>query len=229
MSFTNRTELLLSSDEFKAVQNAKICVFGVGGVGCYVVELLVRCGAQNITIVDFDKVDETNINRQIIATTKTVGELKVDAMKKRAQEINPKCNICAINMAFNEQNKSEFKLSNFDFVIDAIDSVCDKLLLIKECKIANVNIISAMGAGNKIDVPSFEICDIYKTQNDGLAKKMRKLLREEGITSLNVCYSKATSISNKTIGSIAYYPACAGSVIAGYVINQIIKGEQKWF
>lgn len=225
MEFSSRTNLLLTPIQKNSIENAKVCVFGVGGVGGYVCELLVRCGIKRLTIVDFDIVEISNLNRQIIATTKTIGLQKVEAMKNRIEEINPNCQVEPINFAYNEQNKNSFNLKEFDYVVDAIDSVPDKVLLIKECQKEGVKIISAMGAGNKIETPSFQICDIYKTQNDGLAKKMRKLLKEAGVKKLDVCFSGANSLPNKTIGSIAYYPACAGSVIAGYVINQIIKGD----
>lgn len=228
MSFLERTEKLLTPNQMKRLKNANICVFGCGGVGGYVIEMLVRSGVSNLTVVDFDKVDETNINRQIIATTKTVGKPKVEVIKERCKEINPKINITAINAKFNEQTKNSFNIKSFDFVVDAIDDVKNKLLLILFAKENNVSIISAMGAGNKIEMPNFKICDIYKTENDGLAKKMRKLLKENGVKKLNVCFTNTKSIPSKNVGSIAYYPAMAGCTIACFVIEEIIKGEEKW-
>lgn len=226
MSFLDRTQKLLSKQQMERLQNANICVFGCGGVGGYVIEMLVRSGVSNLTIVDFDKVDETNINRQIIATTKTVGLKKVDVVEKRCKEINPQISIQKFDEKFNETTKSKFEMEKFDFVVDAIDDVKNKLLLILTAKEKNVKIISAMGAGNKVDIPHFTICDIFKTENDGLAKKMRKLLRESGVKSLTVCCSNSKSLPLEQVGSIAYYPAMAGCTIASWVINEIIKGEK---
>ena len=226
MDFLDRTRKLLSKKQMESLQKANICVFGCGGVGGYVIEMLARSGVNNLTVVDFDTVDETNINRQIIATTKTVGKKKVDVISKRCKEINPNINIKAVDKKFTEQTKDDFDFEKFDFIVDAIDDVKNKLLLILLAKAKGVKIISAMGAGNKIEMPSFKICDIFKTENDGLAKKMRKLLKENGVKNLTVCCSNSKSLPIKEVGSIAYYPAMAGCTIACYVINEIFKGDE---
>ena len=226
MDFLDRTRKLLSKSEMDRLENSNVCVFGCGGVGGYVIEMLVRSGVGSLTIVDFDKIDETNINRQIIATTKTVGLQKVDVITKRCKEINPNVKITAIDSRFDEQTKNDFDLEKFSFVVDAIDDVPNKLQLILLAKEKNVNIISAMGAGNKIEMPNFKICDIFKTENDGLAKKMRKLLKENGVKNLTVCCCNSKSLPLKEVGSIAYYPAIAGCTIACYVIGEIIKGDK---
>lgn len=226
VDFLDRTKKLLSKAEMDRLSHANICVFGCGGVGGYTVEMLTRSGVGSLTVVDFDKVDVTNINRQIIATTKTVGRKKVDVISERCKEINPEIKINAIDARFDEQTKNDFNIEQFDFVVDAIDDVKNKLLLILLAKEKNVKIISAMGAGNKIEMPNFKICDIFKTENDGLAKKMRKLLKENGIKNLTVCCSNSKSLPLKEVGSIAYYPAIAGCTIACYVTSEIIKGEK---
>ena len=228
MDFLQRQSVLLTKSGQEAIKNAKICVFGCGGVGGYAIEMLVRCGVESLTVVDFDVVENSNINRQIIATTKTIGQKKVEAVKNRCNEINPNCKITALDIRFSQETKNSINFEDFDFIVDAIDDVQNKVLLIKEAQNAGVKIISAMGAGNKTDIPSFKICDIYKTENDGLAKKMRKLLRQAGVESLVVCSSNSKSQKNDVVGSIAYYPAMAGCTVASYVINEIIKGEEKW-
>ena len=198
MGFLDRTEKLLTQDEMERLKKAKICIFGCGGVGGYVIEMLARSGVCNLTVVDFDTVDETNINRQIIATTKTVGLRKVDVIEARCKEINPVVNLTKFFDRFEEKTKNKFDIEKFDYVVDAIDDVQNKLLLILTAKEKNVKIISAMGAGNKIEMPNFKICDIFKTENDGLAKKMRKLLKENGVKNLTVCCSNSKSLPLKT-------------------------------
>ncbi len=223
MDFEERTKRLLADEQIEKLHNSNVIVFGLGGVGGYAVEMLVRAGVGNLTVVDFDKVDVTNINRQIIATTLSVGMLKTEAVCERAKIINPSINIRPISKRISEENLSEFNLGDYDFIIDAIDSVADKLALIKEAKRLNKNIVSAMGAGNRLAVPEFRVVDIYKTENDGLAKKMRKLLREAGVKNLPVVSSKQEFIPSSELGSISYFPAMAGVTIGAYVINEIIK------
>lgn len=223
MDFQERTKRLLTKEQVEKLNNANIIVFGLGGVGGYVVEMLVRAGVGNLTLVDFDKVDETNINRQIIATTATVGMLKTDATFNRAKSINPSVNITLLSKRISSENILEFNLSDYDYIVDAIDSVPDKVALIKEARRLNKNIVSAMGAGNRLGVPEFKVTDIYKTENDGLAKKMRKLLREEGVKDLTVVSSRQDFISSSELGSISYFPAMAGVTLGAFVINEIIK------
>lgn len=223
MDFQERTKRLLTKEQVEKINNANIIVFGLGGVGGYVVEMLVRAGVGNLTLVDFDKVDETNINRQIIATTATVGMLKTEATFNRAKSINPSVNITLLSKRISSENILGFNLSDYDYIVDAIDSVPDKVALIKEAKRLNKNIVSAMGAGNRLGVPEFRVTDIYKTENDGLAKKMRKLLREEGVKDLTVVSSRQDFISSSELGSISYFPAMAGVTLGAFVINEIIK------
>ncbi len=220
-----RCEILLGSKQLQKIKNSCILVFGVGGVGGYAVEMLARCGVGKIILVDFDKVDETNINRQIIALNSTIGKSKVSVMKDRILDINPDLVVETFEERVSSDNISKFFEGKIDFVVDAIDSIDDKVALIKYCKENNINIVSALGAGNRAGIPNFEVCDIYKTQNDGLARKLRKLLKDEGILDLAVVYTKDTpqKTENNVVGSIAYYPAVSGCMMASYVINKIIE------
>lgn len=221
----DRTKILIGENGINNLSHSKVAVIGVGGVGGYVCHLLARAGIGNMTIVDFDTVDETNINRQIVATTKTVGLNKVDVMKAQLLEINPALKLEAINSRISSENIGEIlpKDAGFDFVIDAIDSVKDKIDLICYCKQNAIEIVSAMGAGNRAEVPKFEVLDIYKTSNDGLAKVIRKKLRERGVEKLTVVTSTQKPIkhSENVVGSISYQPAMCGCVIAGYVIEKL--------
>ena len=225
MSFDDRTKALIGEEKVDLLKNKKVIVFGVGGVGGYAVEMFARTGIQNITIVDFDVVSESNINRQIIANVNSVGKLKVDCFKERILSINPNCKVTAIPQKIDENNLEEFNLKEYDFVVDCIDMLNSKVALIKYCKENNIIIISSMGAGNRYEMPKFEICDISKTKNDGLARALRYKLRKLGINHTTVCYSSQDAKKQKIIGSIAYFPAMAGINIGAYVINQILKGE----
>ena len=188
--------------------------------------MLARCAIENLTLVDFDAVSESNINRQIIANISTVGKLKVDCFKERILSINPNCKVKALSVKLDENNVSDFNLEQYDFVIDCIDMLKSKVALIKYCKENNINIISSMGAGNRTQIPQFEICDISKTQNDGLARALRYSLRKIGINHTMVCYTNQPAKKQKVIGSIAYFPAMAGINIAAWVINQFIGDEK---
>lgn len=224
MSFLDRTKLLIGDKNIAKLCDAKVIVFGVGGVGGYVVEMLARAGVGSITIVDFDRVDETNINRQIIALHSTIGCPKTDLFKARIEDINPDIKVNAICDKVCKENIDKFNLTDYDYVVDAIDIVTDKVELIKSCHSLGVEIISAMGAGNRFCTPDFKCCDIYDTYNDGLAKILRKRLREEGITHHKVVFTPQDSTPNgRVVGSISYYPAMCGCVIASVVINDIIN------
>lgn len=224
MTFLDRTELLIGADKLQKLKDSKVIVFGLGGVGGYVAEMLVRSGIGSLTIVDFDTVDVTNINRQIIALHSTMGKSKTDLFKARLLDINPDLKLTAIDKKVCKENVSDFDLSQYDYVVDAIDIVTDKIELIKECHRLNIKSVSAMGAGNRYSVPTFTCCDIFKTHNDGLAKILRKRLKEEGVTSHNVVFTSQDSVSNgRVVGSIAYYPAMCGCVLASVVINDLIK------
>ena len=219
----DRSILLLGEENFDLIAKSNVLVVGVGDVGGYVAEFLVRTGVQNITIVDFDVIDETNLNRQIIALKNNVGKVKVDELKRRLLAINNNLNIIAINQKVTKDNVEDILTSQkFNYVIDAIDSKINKADLIACAKQKNIPIISSMGAGNRLGIPQFEIKDIYNTQDDGLAKVMRKLLRERNVKSLNVCVCKQPSVKTSgKIGSVVYFPACAAAIICGYVVEEL--------
>lgn len=220
-----RTEILLG-DKIKKLFKANVIVFGVGGVGGYVTEMLVRSGVGNITIVDFDVVDISNKNRQIIALDSTIGKPKVEVMRDRLLDINKECKVAIFNEKLTPENIEKFELDKYDYVIDAIDMVTSKLALIKYCYEKNIPIISAMGAGNRVGTPKFEIADIYKTYNDGLAKVMRSNLKKLGVKKHKVCFTSDIATPNgDTIGSIAYYPAMCGCVLSSFVIEELIGGK----
>lgn len=221
-----RTEILLG-DDIQKLHNSNVIVFGVGGVGGYVAEMLVRSGVGNITIVDFDNVDISNKNRQIIALDSTIGKAKVDVMADRLHDICNFCNVTKINAKLLPENIEEFHLDRYDYIIDAIDMVSSKLSLIVYAHENNLPIISAMGAGNRVGIPSFKVADIFETYNDGLAKVLRKKLRENNISKHTVVFTENIATPNgDTIGSIAYYPAMCGCVLSAYVIEKLI-GEKK--
>ena len=232
MDIFQRARALYSEEQFKRINNAKVIVFVVGVVGGYVIEALVRNGISNITIVDFDKVEESNINRQIIATTKTIGRKKVDVMKERILDINPDAIVTAIDKFYLPENTNEFDLKKYDYVIDAIDTMSAKKELIRNAKLVGSPIISALGAGNKIDPTKLEVTDIYKTSVDPLAKILRHELKEMGIKDLKVVYSKETPIKvneefdkkrRASVGSTSFVPSSMGLIIASEVIKDLIK------
>ena len=204
------------------LKNAKVIVFGVGGVGGYAVEALVRAGISDITVVDNDFVSESNINRQIIALNSTVGKLKTEVIKDRILDINPNARVFTESIFFDENSKIDF--SKFDFVIDCIDSVSSKIHLIKCANESNVKIISAMGTGNKICPEKLEIADIKDTSYCPLARRVRTLLKKEGIYSLPCVYSKEEAKKCEGVpASISFVPSVAGLLMASYVIRELIK------
>ena len=225
MEIFERTISLIGEKNIKTLQSKKIIIFGVGGVGGYVVEMLARSGIGHLTLVDFDVVSESNLNRQIIATADTVGKLKVDCFKNRIANINPNCEVKTIAKKLEETNVQDFELNSYDYVIDCIDMLNSKVALIKFCKESDIKIISSMGAGNRFEVPKFEICDISKTKNDGLARALRYKLRKIGINHLMVCYTEQPAKKQKIVGSIAYFPAMAGITIGAYIVNQFVNLE----
>lgn len=239
----SRTELLIGKDGVEKLTNSKVCVFGIGGVGSYVVEGLVRSGIGNFILVDSDKVDITNLNRQIIATTKTVGESKVQVAKKRILEINPEANVEVYEEFFMPDSKDVFD-NTVDYVIDCVDTVTAKIEIIMRAKSLNIPVISCMGTGNKLDPTKFEVTDIYKTEICPLAKVMRKELKNRGIKDLKVVYSKETPVSQDKIlenlkiekeelktkrvpGSISFVPSVAGLITAGEVVKDILGINNK--
>ena len=224
--WTDRTKILIGEAGLKTLEKSSVAVIGVGGVGGYVATSLARCGIGNLTIIDFDTIDETNINRQVVANAKTVGKVKVDVLKEMLLSINPKINVEAIQKRISKDNLTDILSSKFDYVVDCIDSVADKVELICFCKQNGLNIISAMGAGNRVDIPNFQVVDVYKTCNDGLAKVMRKKLRERGVDALDVVTSSQMPLKHEQseVGSIAYQPAMCGMVVSAFVVNKLLKG-----
>lgn len=242
-NWLNRTEILIGKENMQKLQNSNVIVFGLGGVGSYVVEGLIRSGIENIAIIDKDVVDITNINRQIIANTKTIGMPKVQVETERILNINPNANIIkiqefvtkeniveimnTINNYFKRTNKNSFINSNgfvVDYAIDAIDTVSSKLEIIKFCYENNIKLISSMGTGNKLNAGKFEITDITKTSVCPLAKVIRKELKKIGIPHLKVLYSKEESIKTgiNITASISFVPSVAGLLISGEVVKEII-------
>jgi tRNA A37 threonylcarbamoyladenosine dehydratase len=245
----SRTELLLGKAAMAVLRQSTVAVFGIGGVGSYAVEALARSGVGHFALVDDDKVCQTNLNRQLIATRKTIGSPKVEVMKQRILEINPKAQVETHICFYTAENAAEFDLHRFHYIVDAIDTVSSKLTLIIGAKDAGVPIISCMGAGNKLDPTRFEVADIKKTSVCPLAKVMRKELKIRGISDLKVVYSKEPPIKprqdenlsckmhcicpkgtlrsfptrRQVPGSIAFVPSVAGLIIAGEVIKDLIK------
>lgn len=226
-NWLNRTETLIGKENIRKLQNSNVIVFGLGGVGSYTVEGLVRSGIQNICIVDKDIVDITNINRQLVADIETIGRNKVDVQEERILRINKTAKVIKINKFVKKDNIEEIMKSfpHIDYVIDAIDTVSSKLEIIKYCYLNNINIISSMGTGNKLDASRFEITDIFKTSVCPLAKVMRKELKKLDIKSLTVLYSKEEPIKTNlnTPASISFVPSVAGLLIAGKVVKDLIK------
>ena len=230
----SRTELLLGSEAMEKLAKSRVAVFGVGGVGGYVVEALARSGVGAIDIVDSDKVNETNINRQIIATYQTLGQYKVDAMKERIGEINPECIVNVHRCFYLPENKDEFDFSKYSYVVDAVDTVTAKIQLVMEAKECGTPIISSMGAGNKLNPADFEVTDIYKTSVCPLAKVMRHELKKRGVKNLKVVYSKEQPVDVPAVredgvtkravpGSVAFVPSVVGLIIASEVIKDLIN------
>lgn len=186
----SRTELLLGKEAMERLSSARVAVFGVGGVGGYVVEALVRSGVGAIDIIDNDKVCLTNLNRQIIATMSTVGQYKVDVMRDRILDINPECQVHVHKCFYLPETQEQFDFTQYDYVVDAIDTVTGKIALVMHAKESGVPIISSMGAGNKLNPAAFEVADIYKTSVDPLARVMRRELKKRGVEKLKVVYSK---------------------------------------
>lgn len=228
----SRTELLIGKSAVEKLAKSRVAVFGVGGVGGYVVEALVRSGIGTLDLIDNDDVSTSNINRQIIATTKTVGLSKVGVAKERALEINPDVKINVYQMFYTSETESQFDFSQYDYVVDAIDTVVGKLSLVEKSKSAGVPIICAMGAGNKLDPTKFEVADISETSVCPLARVMRTELKKRNITDVKVVYSKeipqktdlVDEKTGKSIpGSISFVPSVVGLIIAGEVIKDLIK------
>ncbi len=241
----SRTQMLLGEEALATLQNARVAVFGIGGVGGYTVEALVRSGIGAIDIIDNDKVCLSNLNRQIIATGDTVGRLKTEVMKERILSINPDVEVYEHPCFFLPENAEQFDFTQYDYVVDAVDTVTAKIALVMEAKKAGVPIISSMGAGNKLDPTAFEVADIYKTSVCPLAKVMRRELKKRDIEQLKVVYSKEVPLQpvaedqvdtdadatkdaefksgkrRSAPGSVAFVPSVVGLIIAGEVIKDL--------
>ena len=226
-----RTEILIGTEALNKIKQSKILIVGIGGVGGYVAEALARTGIGKIDLIDNDVVSESNINRQIIALTDTIGKLKVECMKERINQINPSCDVKAINQFLTKENINELDL-NYDYVVDAIDTVSAKLALIERCTKEDIKIISAMGTGNKLNPAKLTITDLSKTTICPLPRVVRYELRKKGINHLKVCYSTEEpakvivsdeNSSRHAPGSISFVPSAAGLLIASEIVREIIK------
>lgn len=250
----SRTRMLLGNEAMDRLSKARVAVFGVGGVGGYIAEALARSGVGNIELIDSDRVSMSNINRQIIATLDTVGRFKTEVMRERIMSINPMANVNVRNMFFLPENSHEFDFTQYDYVVDAVDTVTAKLSIVMKCDETNVPVISSMGAGNKLNPTMFEVADIYKTSVCPLAKVMRQELKKRGIKKLKVVYSKEIPVkpletNEKVMGrdneicddgqgqaassfkkippaSIAFVPSVVGLIIASEVVKDIALGSK---
>ena len=241
----SRTELLFGKEAIKRLSQCRVAVFGIGGVGGYVCEALARSGIGAFDLIDDDKVCLTNINRQIIATQKTVGRYKVDVMKERILDINPEARVNTYKCFFLPENASDFPFDKYDYVVDSIDTVTAKIELVMSSQKAGVPIMSSMGAGNKLDPTKFRVADIYKTHMDPLAKVIRRELKKRGVKNLKVVYSEEEPVTpfedaaeaqadceserhdpkrRNLPGSTAFVPSVAGLIIAGEVIKDLTGG-----
>ena len=243
----SRTELLLGKEAMNRLEGARVAVFGIGGVGGYVCEALARSGVGKLDLIDNDKVCMSNLNRQIIATRKTVGQYKTEVMKDRILDINPEAKVNIHNCFFLPDNADEFPFEEYDYVVDAVDTVTAKIALVMKCKELDIPIISSMGAGNKLDASAFRVTDIYKTKVCPLAKVMRRELKKRGVKKLKVVYSEEKPVrpledmsiscrqhcvcppgtdrkctERRDIpGSIAFVPSVAGLILAGEVVKDL--------
>ena len=228
----SRTELLLGAEAMKTLSNARVAVFGIGGVGSYVTEALARSGVGALDLIDNDTVSLTNINRQIIATRDTIGLYKVDVASSRIHSINPDCVVTTYKTFYLPETESTFDFSQYDYIVDAIDTVAGKIALAVNAKSADTPIISSMGTGNKLDPTMFRVADLYDTKVCPLCKVMRRECRRRGIDKLKVVYSEEEPLSplasdevtfrRQTPGSTAFTPGVAGLIIAGEVVKDLI-------
>lgn len=247
----SRTELLLGKAAMEKLSKARVAVFGIGGVGGYVCEALVRSGVGAFDLVDNDKVSPSNLNRQIIATGRTIGRYKTDVMKERILDINPDADVKIHKCFFMPENADEFPFEEYDYVVDAVDTVTAKIELVMKCKEKNIPIISSMGAGNKLDGSCFKVADIYKTKVCPLAKVMRRELKKRGVKNLKVVYSEEIPVSPRDMeegfkegicnsseeqkntrrsipGSVAFVPSVAGLIIAGEVVKDLAGNNREY-
>ncbi len=238
MDFTSRTEALLGKDAITKLNNARVAIFGLGGVGGFVVEALVRAGVGEIAVIDFDTVSLTNINRQIIATVNTIGRKKTDLIKERALSINPNIKVNTFDLFYSDETESQFDFSNYDYIVDAVDTVSAKVKIILNAINNGVSVISCMGTGNKLDPTAFKVEDISKTSYCPLAKAVRHELKKHGVENgVKVLFSTEQPLKTlvtiedenkkdgRAPGSISFVPPVAGLIIGGQVIKDLI-GEK---
>lgn len=234
----SRTAALLGDEAMRALSAARVAVFGIGGVGGHVAEGLARSGVGSLDLIDADTVSESNLNRQLIALSSTLGRYKADAMRERILDINPEAHVAAHKIFYSAETAESFDLSSYDYIVDAIDTVTSKLLLIERAKALNVPIISSMGTGNKLAPTALEIADVYKTSVCPLARVMRTELRRRGIRSLKVLYSREeprrvtvpdpAHPSRHSPASVAFVPSVAGLIIAGEVVKDIVAAKKQY-
>ena len=229
----SRTEMLIGNEGMEKLKDAKVAIFGIGGVGSFVCEGLARSGVGNFILIDYDRIDESNINRQLIATADTIGKCKVDLMRERILQINPNANVEVHKEFYMADSQTDIITEDLSYAVDCVDTIMAKIAIICKCEAIGVPVISSMGTGNKLDPTMFEVADIYDTTVCPLAKIMKKDLRKRGIEKLKVVYSKEHPINTndcainrdrkyKVKGSISFVPSVAGLIIAGEVIKDIV-------
>lgn len=226
-----RTEALLGAEAIMRLKNARVALFGVGGVGSFAAEALVRAGVGHLTFIDGDVVSETNLNRQLVALHSTLGRSKAHVMRERALDINPMADVTALDIFYTAETADDIDFKSFDYVADAIDMVSSKLLIAEKCEEFGIRLISAMGAGNKLAPEAFIVCDIFKTDSCPLARVMRRELRARGIRKMNVVFSPEAPITpvltaegKRIVGSVSFVPSSAGLVLAGKIIRDLVEG-----
>ncbi len=231
----SRTELLFGKDNMEKLKKARVAVFGIGGVGGYTVEALARSGVGALDLIDSDRVTLTNLNRQIVALESTLGMYKTEAARARILDINPECSVTVYNTFYLPENAAQFDLSQYSYIVDAVDTVTAKIEIVVNAQAAGVPVISAMGAGNKLCAAAFEVADIYKTHTCPLAKVMRRELRKRGVKKLKTVYSAEEPLSFPAVtdelhpqrrsvpGSVSFVPSVAGLIIGGEVIKDLLE------